>query len=108
MTKRLPSTLTGVIVFVSRLLNISVEVVGSIQQVNYAISFRTSPAQKSDSEAFLTKIYDVYRSPDGHIAGDEEEIAPSEEDSGSEAGCQKLGLRLRNSRSGFKTTISGF
>ena len=27
----------------------------------------------NDSEAFLTKIYDVYRSPDGHIAGDEDD-----------------------------------
>lgn len=28
---------------------------------------------KDDSEAILTTIYDVYRSPDGHIAGDEED-----------------------------------
>ena len=34
----------------------------------------------NDSEATLTKIYDVYRAPDGHIAGDEYDIPPREED----------------------------
>jgi hypothetical protein len=31
------------------------------------------PPPSNDSEAILTKIYDVYRSPDGHIAEDEED-----------------------------------
>jgi hypothetical protein len=34
------------------------------------------PQPKSnDSEATLTKIYDVYRTPDGHIARDDEASA---------------------------------
>ena len=37
---------------------------------------------KHDSEAFLTKIYDVYRSPDGHIAGDEDGIPLARETEG--------------------------
>jgi len=28
-----------------------------------------------DSEPVLTKIYDVYRSSDGHITGDEEDVS---------------------------------
>jgi hypothetical protein len=34
----------------------------------------------NDPEATLTEIYDVYRSPDGHIAGDED----NEEDANRE------------------------
>lgn len=48
---------------------------------------------KGDSEAFLTKIYDVYRSPDGYIAGDEEDIPQSKEDSGVKQGSVNPGRK---------------
>ena len=33
-----------------------------------------------DLEPILTKIYDVYRSPDGHIAGDEDDNEDADSD----------------------------
>jgi len=32
------------------------------------------PPPSNDSEATLTEIYPVYRSPDGHIAGEDDEL----------------------------------
>ncbi len=65
---------------------------------------------KKDSKAFLTRIYDVYRSPDGHIAGDEE-ISPAtnteDPSKTTEAGIP-ANVTVRNSRSRFKTAISEF
>lgn len=47
-----------------------------------------------EPEPVLKKIYDVYRSPDGHIAGDDEDSAPSEEDSGVKQQALKLRQKL--------------
>jgi hypothetical protein len=35
------------------------------------------PPPSHDSEATLTEIYPVYRSPDGHIAGENDEVGDS-------------------------------
>ena len=64
---------------------------------------------KGESEAFLTKIYDVYRSPDGHIAGDEVGSPESTADEPTKAEPLPFSaLGVRNSRSRFKTAISEF
>jgi len=58
------------------------------EQVN-TMRFRSELLRppKGDPEPVLTKIYDVYRSPDGHIAGEGQSMAEVLE--GSEASTKK-------------------